>query len=328
MAPIRVMLFAILISGLPMSGANAQEGRGHSLYGELRVDESGAGKAPQTYTVILARVPGFEPRRLILQNGGRYRFNEVQNGEYNLIVEVEGQEVARIPLLLQEKRGTDLRRDIELAWKPGIPEAKTRPADAGAPMDIYSRPRENHALFRDAQAAMAGKDFRKAAALLDRIVGRDPKDFEAWTELGTALFNVEKKKDAEEAYRKALGQKPGFAPAQLNLGKVLLALKDYQGALDALDQAVQDHPESADIHYYLGEACLQVKKGSKASVHLNEALRLDPIGKAEAHLRLGALYNAAGMKDRAANEYEQFLKKVPTHPQRESLSRYINQNKK
>jgi hypothetical protein len=83
------MLFAILISGLPMSGANAQEGRGHSLYGELRVDESGAGKAPQTYTVILARVPGFEPRRLILQNGGRYRFNEVQNGEYNLIVEVE-----------------------------------------------------------------------------------------------------------------------------------------------------------------------------------------------------------------------------------------------
>jgi Tfp pilus assembly protein PilF len=38
--------------------------------------------------------------------------------------------------------------------------------------------------------------------------------------------------------------------------------------------------------------------------------------KAEAHLRLAALYNATGLKDKAAIEYEEFLKKKPDHQQK------------
>jgi len=40
---------------------------------------------------------------------------------------------------------------------------------------------------------------------------------------------------------------------------------------------------------------------------LYEAIKLDPAGMAEAHLRLAALYNARDMKDKAAAEYEAFL---------------------
>jgi tetratricopeptide (TPR) repeat protein len=72
----------------------------------------------------------------------------------------------------------------------------------------------------------------------------------------------------------------------------------------------------------------QVKKGSKAVVCLNEALKLDPIGMADAHMRLAALYNAAGYKDRAAAEYEQFLSKRPDYPEKEKLLKYIRENKK
>jgi Tfp pilus assembly protein PilF len=61
---------------------------------------------------------------------------------------------------------------------------------------------------------------------------------------------------------------------------------------------------------------------------LNEAIRLDPIGKASAHLRLAALYNAAGMKDKAALEYEQFLMKRPDFSEREKLRQYVKNNKK
>jgi Tfp pilus assembly protein PilF len=78
----------------------------------------------------------------------------------------------------------------------------------------------------------------------------------------------------------------------------------------------------------LGEAYLQIKKGSVAVGYLNEAIRLDPQGKADVHLRLALLYNAAGMKDKAAIEYEEFLKKRPNYAERKKLEQYITENKK
>jgi tetratricopeptide (TPR) repeat protein len=114
----------------------------------------------------------------------------------------------------------------------------------------------------------------------------------------------------------------------LNLGKLRVSQKNFDAAIEILDRAVQSEPRSADANYLLGDAYLQVKKGSKAVVYLNEAIKLDPIGNAEAHLRLAALYNGAGLKDRAANEYEQFLTKKPDYPERKRLEQYIVENKK
>ena len=49
---------------------------------------------------------------------------------------------------------------------------------------------------------------------------------------------------------------------------------------------------------------------------------------ADAHLRLASLYNLAGYKDKAALEYENFLKKKPDYPSRKILEEYIQANKK
>jgi Tfp pilus assembly protein PilF len=78
----------------------------------------------------------------------------------------------------------------------------------------------------------------------------------------------------------------------------------------------------------LGDTYLKLKQGSKAVPQLNEALRLDPNGKAGAHLLLAALYDAAGLKDRAASEYEKFLAKRPDFRDRKKLERYIAEHKK
>jgi len=61
---------------------------------------------------------------------------------------------------------------------------------------------------------------------------------------------------------------------------------------------------------------------------MNEALRIDPIGKAEIHLRIAAIYDNVGLKDLAATEYEQFLKKRPDYQDRKKLEKYIAENKK
>jgi tetratricopeptide (TPR) repeat protein len=103
--------------------------------------------------------------------------------------------------------------------------------------------------------------------------------------------------------------------------------KNYEGAVEPLTAAVNVRPTSADANYYLGEAYLQIKKGSKAVGYLNQAIKLDPIGKADVHLRLATLYIAVGMKDKAALEYEEFLKKKPDYHNAKKLRDYIEANK-
>jgi Tfp pilus assembly protein PilF len=164
--------------------------------------------------------------------------------------------------------------------------------------------------------------------LLNEALKTDPKDYIAWTELGTVRFRQERHGEAEDAYKRALQERPSFFLALLNLGKLRLAKQDFAAATETLSKAVTERPLSADANYYLGEAYLQVKKGSKAVGYLEQALKLDPIGKAEAHLRLAALYNGAGYKDKAAEQYEQFLLKKPDYPGKEKLEQYIKANKK
>ncbi len=302
--------------------------RGHTLYGDLRVETKGAAKdTPMSFQVTLSTVSGNVFARDNVPGNGRYRFSEVPNGEYDIIIERDNVEVGRVRILLQEQRFTDIRKDISLQLRedelPGSP-AKT----ATLPADAYQRQPDNLALFEKALKAGNDKDYGGAIALLRQVVAADPKDFEAWAELGTMQFMTGEQGDAEKSYRRALQEKPAYFVALLNLGKVQLAGKQFDDAVDALSRAVEAQPRSADANYFLGEAYLQVRKGSKAVGYLNEALRLDPVGKADAHLRLAALYNAANMKDRAVLEYEQFLAKKPAYPEKKRLEQYIRDNKK
>jgi tetratricopeptide (TPR) repeat protein len=334
-------LLAGLLSGSLAARAAAQgegqSGRGrlpdpavtHTLYGDFKVDESKAsGSKPGTFQLVLYTLAGHPIARQSINNNGRYYFNNVANGEYYLVVEVEGSEAARLPIRVDAIFKSEIRRDIALEWH-GTPAASAaKGADITSTAAYYDRSPANQKLFEKAQEAIKKNDHQQATFLLNQILSADPKDYRAWTELGTLYFKQDKIGDAEKAYQRALAERPTFLPTLLNLAKLQLSRKNYEGAAETLSRAVGAEPRSAEAHLYLGEAYLQVKKGSTAVVHLNEALRLDPVGKAEAHLRLGALYRAAGMKDKAVAEYEQFLAKRPDHPDKEKIRQYIAENKR
>jgi tetratricopeptide (TPR) repeat protein len=162
--------------------------------------------------------------------------------------------------------------------------------------------------------------------LFKQLLEADPKDFVAWTELGSLHFSKNKFGDAEKAYGEALALKPDFGPTLLNLGKLFLVQKKLDQAVETLAKAVAVLPNSADVNQCLGEAYLQNKKGSKAVGYLNRAIELAPVEKAEIHLRLAALYNAANLKDRAVAEYKLFLVKVPNYRDKSTLEKYIKEN--
>lgn len=320
----RAATFFILLLATLLAVANGVVAQtlGHTLYGDLKVDDGDTNQnKPLSYSILLYAQDGRVLARQTVTNHGRYRFNDVPDGEYNIVVELENNEVARLRVTVASPLKTDFRHDIRLEWRSDFVGKRRKDAP-------YKRQPESAALFTKAGEALKKESYDQAVAMLRQVVSADAKDFEAWTELGTALLSQGKNGDAEKAYVAALAAKPDYLLALINLGRLRLKQKNLEGAIESLDQAVRIQPESASANYYLGEAYLQTKKGSKAVIYFNRALKLDPLGRAEAHLRLAALYNAAGLKDKAAAEYESFLEKKPDFPNKKKLQQYVSETKK
>lgn len=317
------LLLALVVIQLCASSAMAQ---GLVIFGDVRVISENNSVVPQEVTLILRRVPDGEVSRQMVSSRGRYRFSSLKEGEYEIVVEVDGKEIGRWS---QIRIGSTLsnspygyQNDLEFRLRSSAP-----PPGGGviSAADVYERPASTNSLFVKAEESVAKKKYDQAATLLKQVVETDNADFQAWTALGTVYFAQEKFGDAEEAYQHAIAVKPASPRAQFNLGRLLASQKKFEEAIEPLTKAVELQPTSGDANMLIGECYLQVKKGSKAIPYLNEAAKL---GRPDAHLRLGWLYNAAGMKDKAAIEYEEYLKKNPDYPERNKLKEYITANKK
>jgi len=303
----------------------AQTG-GHTLFGDIKIDENQTSSLKPIFVhVLLYSEDGRLMSRQSVASNGRYRFNDLRNGRYDVVVEVENIEIARVRVFVNAPFKTDFRQDLEFQWTE---KSSAGRAEVVSAADLYNRSTTNDALFRKAASASQKRRFDEAIILLRQIVESDGKDFPAWTELGTMYFIQKDFNEAEKSYTEALRINPDYVVALICFGRVRIVRQDYKGAIVALTHAVQLQPTSAQANYFLGEAYLQEKLGSKAVPYLNEAVRLDPEGMAEAHLRLAALYHARNLRDKAAAEYEAFLKLRPDYPYKKELKEYIAANKK
>jgi Flp pilus assembly protein TadD len=307
-------------------GIRAQSG-GHKLYGDVKVYESNGVASirfDETFDVTLYSSSGTIIGRQPVRNRGRYQFLNLSDGQYDLVIEFRNNEIGRIQVRISGPSNKDFCQDIELGWHAG--SASIKPGTVSVE-DFYERPPSNEEQFKKAQQEINKKKYAESTARLKKILETDPADFQSWTELGTVYLLENRLVEAERAYVHATELRPRYFLALRNLGWLKIWRKDFEGAILVLTRAVEVKPTSADANYYLGEAYLQVRQGSKAVPYLNAALKLDPIGKAEVHLRIAALYIGTGLKEKAALEYVSFLKKKPDYPDRRRLERYIAANK-
>lgn len=317
--------FILLSPGDAVAQFETPEG-GHTLWGDIKIDDSKADTpAPLSITIILYEETGRVIGRQNVSTRGRYRFSNLKSGNYEIAIESEETEVARVRLTLAGFYGASgLQHDFELQWKSRFAASKPMTGVISA-ADVYVRTPANQSLFKKAQEAAQRKQYEQAATLLKEILAADKQDFQVWSLLGSIYFTQENVAEAEKAYLKAIEVRPAFALALFNLGRLRASQKRFEEAIEPLTRAIEAQPRLAEANLLLGEAYLQIKKGSKAIGYLEEAARL---GRPEAHLRLAWLYNAAGLKDKAAIEYEEFLKKKPDYPERKKLKEYISANKK
>ncbi len=81
-------------------------------------------------------------------------------------------------------------------------------------------------------------------------------------------------REAVEAYKKEIAQKPQNMTAHRNLGMVLVKSGDYRGAVRYLEKSMAKYDDDFDANYYLGEAYRAQDKYSEAIFRYKKALKI------------------------------------------------------
>lgn len=308
-------------TGLPtLVGENA--GRGNRMNVSGKVSLMGTDQ-PKRRPVISVSVllSGAVLDRTTTNDKGFFIIRNVPRETVTILVEVDGNEAARQVVAASPMGNSSL--EISIPWPSLAPPAKP---GVIAAYQIYDRTSNNQSLFNKALDAAKSNEKAQAITFFNELLTADPKDHIAWTELGTVYFKHDDLDNAEACYFKAIELKRDYFIALLNLGKLYFGRKQFDDSVLVLTNAVKARPDSPDAHIFLAEAYLQTKKGNSAVYHYNEALKLAPMEKAEVHLRLASLYDAAGLKGKASIEYKLFLNKQPNYAEKERLEKYIKDN--
>ena len=288
------------------------------VYGRVLLKGFDAGTRPPK--VVVSLIEGSRAaERFTIGRAGNYCFKR-QTNSGEIVVEVNGIEATRRTLAAYTSQ---LREDFEIvantgerALSPGVVSAK----------NTYPRNERTAELYLKAQEAESEKRAEVAARIYKEIVDIDPSDHVAWAKLGSLYFEMEKLAEAEKSFRKALELRSDFTPAWVNVGMIRVAQKQFEAAIEIFKYAAELEPTAAKTFRLLGEAYLQARKGTLGAAALNHAIELDPVGMADCHLTLAHLYELAGAKPLATREYKLFLSKVPDHPERKRLEKFIRDN--
>lgn len=292
------------------------------IYGQVAIEGMPKGERRPNVFVVLT-IGGSQVDRRQTNDRGYYFFLKQPTPGYVLVVEVDGAELGRANLITGI--GGRVKQDFAIDWRM-LRGSRKELSGGVSQTDSYSRTENAEKAFDKAMKALNDQKLDEAKNLFSEIVQKEPADYFAWTLLGTVQFEQNEFELGAQSIKKALLLKPDFLLGWINMAKLELSRKNIDAAINAGIGAVERHPNSSDANHLLGEALLQAKKGSLAVGFLNRAIELAPIAKAEIHLRLAALYDGAGDRDRAAVEYKLFLTKIKDHPDRKMLEKYIKEN--
>ena len=186
----------------------------------------------------------------------------------------------------------DLKTSVATAF------ARTRPsreqAEKALGEALAAAPSYGPALILQARFAADKKDYAGAQAVLAELLGREPKNADAWMLKGDiANFALKDRKEALIAYRKALEAKSTLVAAHSSVIDILLADRDVPAATSQaaeMKKALPNHPQTLyfeGLLAYLGKDFKQAKELSGRLVQAapTNALALQLAGAAEFQLR-------------------------------------------
>ena len=122
------------------------------------------------------------------------------------------------------------------------------------------------------------------------------------TNLGAALQSDGRTDEAIAEYRRAIAERPDYAPAYSNLASALRAAGRIDEARATYERALQLQPDFAAAHFNLANLLLDQGRAGEAAAHFERAMREEP-ASADVHNNLGIALASAGQLDDAIREF-------------------------
>jgi tetratricopeptide (TPR) repeat protein len=312
----RRFLLLVLVAALSAAHARAQTSeRDRDTYnpatnlGDItgQVRYAGVPTPAPNVRVSLERVGGGQLDQMATDNRGRFRFAQLQRGQYvvNVSAECHQPERRQVELLVifRAYLDVDLRPDTTSPDCAGGAAAPASSVDARVPEEARKE-------YERGSAALAkGKD-EDGRARLRRAVELYPDFFAAHMLLASSHTKAGRLEEAEASLERAAKIDPRSAAALVSLGEVRRRLKKTAEAQESLDAALKLEEASWQAHLALGRLYLDTERARLAAPHIGRALQLKP-DFADGHLFAGNLLLKLNEPARALAEYEEYLRLAP-----------------
>jgi tetratricopeptide (TPR) repeat protein len=308
----KTLLGSLLLMLLSCASAYAQRDRdtwttsspsSFEVSGQVRMVETG--QAASRIPVRLERFGGGIVDQIDTDSSGRFRFPNLPRGYYRVIITAPGYRPMQQDADLQVIFRAHLLFEL-------VTDASRNPSGAASLTDVIDVkvPPDAREEFARGREAAAKKDRALAVEHLQRAASLYPPFYAAHMLLGTTFMDDRKWEDAERSLLRAVELKPDDGFTTVALGEVYWRQKRYHEAEKTLLAGIKLDENSWHGHFTLARLYYEQNEILKAAPPIGRTLQLKP-DFAEAHLLAGNILLKLNQRERAAFEYQEYLRLAP-----------------
>lgn len=242
---------------------------------------------------------------------GMTEFDEVEVGNYHLVVSGEGIETTDSGLFELDNRHATQFQTVTVRRTE---EANQKAASGGPMVDVADMniPKAARKQFNKASGSISREQWQKAIEQLNLAVTIYPQYVQAYNNLGVVYARMGDRASERTALQKAVSLNEHFAPAWVNLARMAIAVRDFPTAETLLDKASALAPTDSQTLLILANVELMNLHYPQAIASSQKAHALGQDSHSLVHFIAARAYEHESQLPDAVTELRTFLKEEPS----------------
>ncbi len=159
------------------------------------------------------------------------------------------------------------------------------------------------------------------------LLESDPKNIDAWFQLGNIYYGLEQNKQAVENYNKVLEIEPQHIAVLTQLGNLYFDTGQYQQAVEFYQRVLAIDPTLSDVRVDMAVMYRRLKQPDEAIAELKKVIEKDP-KHATARMNLGIILRDDKHDNQGAiTAWQGFLDNFPEHPMSARVKDWVQKAK-